>query len=323
MSNSDKMDSEALASAKRYMGAFAWPTVVFGLLVVSSYATVLILSFAGQLALWLALPLVTVLTYLAYTVLHEAAHGTISGSHQSLRWLNEALGYLAAWIMMIPLTAHRHEHLAHHRHTNDGDADPDFHVGAMRNSLAAAAVAAAKLSVGQYTYYLKHRWAKAPRKQNLYLCAEVAVIMLPRLGLLAGGYWLESIVLFGAAWLLGVSVTLYLFAYLVHRPHTDVGRYVDTSTVIAPAPLHGLVSWLWVFQNYHSIHHLFPRVPFYQYARLFDEIEPIMREKGAPVYRLTLAGLSAESPACGRTRPAGETADPAAIPAGIAPSAPR
>ena len=47
----------------------------------------------------------------------------------------------------------------------------------------------------------------------------------------------------------------------------------------------------WGFQNYHAIHHLFPRVPFYHYAKIYDEIEAVMAEKGAPVYRLTLRGL--------------------------------
>jgi beta-carotene hydroxylase len=83
---------------------------------------------------------------------------------------------------------------------------------------------------------------------------------------------------------------LYLFAYIVHRPHAQAGRYVDTSTILLPAPQ---LSWLWMFQNYHSIHHLFPRVPFYKYERLYTEIEDIMAAKGAPVYRMTARGLKA------------------------------
>ena len=97
------------------------------------------------------------------------------------------------------------------------------------------------------------------------------------------------------AWLVGFSITLYLFAYLVHRPHENVGRYVDTSTVLAPGRLQPLLNWLWVFQNYHSIHHLFPRVPFYQYQKLFCDIEDVMIAKGAPIYRLGASGLTSTS----------------------------
>ncbi len=128
-------------------------------------------------------------------------------------------------------------------------------------------------------------------------------IVLPRLALLAAGYWVEALLLLGVAWLFGLTLLLYLFAYIVHRPHQDVGRYVDTSTILVPGPWQRLVTWLWVFQNYHSIHHLFPRVPFYQYAKLFAEIEPIMVAKGSPIYRLTWGGLmpgdQASSPAMG------------------------
>ena len=91
--------------------------------------------------------LMSVLTYAAYTVLHDAAHGSISGSHKELRWLNEMLGYMAAWVLMIPLTAHRHEHLAHHRHTNE-EGDPDLVVADMNKSPLHAAKAALGVVAG-------------------------------------------------------------------------------------------------------------------------------------------------------------------------------
>ena len=65
---------------------------------------------------------------------------------------------------------------------------------------------------------------------------------------------------------------------------------------LAPARLQPLLNWVWVFQNYHSIHHLFPRVPFYQYQRLFRDIEEVMVAKGAPIYRLGTKGLSSTAP---------------------------
>ena len=286
MSNPDTLDQQALASAKHYMGAVAWPTVLFALVVFLAYAVTMALAFSGALSLWLAVPLVSVQTYLSYTVLHEAAHGSISGSQQSLRWLNDALGYVAGWILMIPLTAHRQEHLAHHRNTNDEHEDPDYHVGQMRNSPMAAVLAAAQILGSQFSYYLQHRWKKAPARQNLIFCIEVGVALLPRLAIFAAGFWVEGSLLFGVAWLLGLSITLYLFAYLVHRPHDDVGRYVDTSTFLAPGLLQPVLNWLWVFQNYHCIHHLFPRVPFYQYQKLFVDIEDVMVARGARIYRL-------------------------------------
>jgi beta-carotene hydroxylase len=205
--------------------------------------------------------------------------------------LNKALGYMAAWILMIPLTAHRHEHMAHHRHTNNAKLDPDFPVGRMQDSVPAAARAAVQITVGQFSHYFEHRWNKAPARQNFVMCLEVAAALAPRLAVFASGYWLEGVLLFGLAWLIGVIILLYLFAYIVHRPHEREGRYIDTSTILAPGPLGSLLTRLWLFQNYHSIHHLFPRVPFYHYEKLYHDIEENMRAKGAPVYRVTTRGL--------------------------------
>ena len=93
MNKPDKLDQQALQAAKQYMGKVAWPTVLLGVAVSTSYVAIPLLVAAGVLSLLVAVPLMALLTYAAYTVLHDAAHGSISGSHQSVRWLNEALGY--------------------------------------------------------------------------------------------------------------------------------------------------------------------------------------------------------------------------------------
>jgi len=296
VNKTDLLDRQAVASARQYMGMVAWPTIILGMVLGASYIATVVLALTGLLALWSAVPLVAVLTYASYTILHESVHGSITGNDQSLRWLNKALGYMAAWIVMIPLTAHRHEHTAHHRYTNDEIRDPDFHVGQMRNSLLAMARAVMRAIVSQFRYYSENRWTKAPFKEKVHLCLEVAAAIMPRLAVMVAGHWVEGVALFVLGWLIGAIILLYLFAYVVHRPHEQVGRYVDTSTILLPRPLHAFITWLWLFQNYHSIHHLFPRVPFYKYAQLYGELEEIMLAKGAPIYRITTHGLKASSP---------------------------
>jgi beta-carotene hydroxylase len=297
MQQQENLDQAAVVAAKAYMGEFARPTVIYATTVIGAYAATLVLAATNILPLPAAFLLVGVLTYLAYTILHESAHGTISGSDQSRRWINEWLGYAAAWVLMIPLTAHRHEHLAHHRNTNDPDEDPDFLVSGMTRSPRNLLRLAPRLMWKQYQYYFTHRWGRGPRSQDLILCAEVAAITLPRVAFFAAGFWAEGLVLLIGAWLLGVSLTLFLFAYLVHTPHQAVGRYVDTSTILVDGLLGRVVTGLWVYQNYHSIHHLFPRVPFYRYPALFADIEPIMVARGAPVYRLGFRGMQPVTPA--------------------------
>jgi beta-carotene hydroxylase len=279
-------DQQALAAAQARMGEFAWPTVVLGVLVMAAYLATPVWVVQGWLPLWAGMLIMLLLTYMAYTVLHEAVHGSISGRHQQLRWVNEWLGYGAAWIMMIPLTAHRHEHLAHHRHTNEPKADPDYAVADLVRTPWQPIIAVARLMVNQYRYYFSQRWGKGPRAQDRRFCLELAAGIGLRLAFMAQGYWLEGILLFLVAGLGGVMLTMYLFAYLVHHPHKELGRYVDTSTFDAPGKLGTVVTALWLYQNYHSIHHLFPRVPFYRYRELFYEIEPVMESHGAPIMRL-------------------------------------
>ncbi len=78
MSKTDALDQQAIASARQYMGAVAWPTIVLGLVLGASYFATVIMALTGDLSLWLAVPMVAVLTYLNYTILHESVHGSIS-----------------------------------------------------------------------------------------------------------------------------------------------------------------------------------------------------------------------------------------------------
>ncbi len=298
MNKTDRLDGQAIASARKYMGTVAWPTVILGLLFAAAYVASVALALAGILPLWIAVPVVALLTYQSYTILHDSVHGAIGGNDKSLRWLNKAMGYVAAWITMIPLTAHRYEHMAHHRHANDPKRDPDFHMGRLGDSLLAPLRAVLQAWVSQFVSYAKHRWADAPLGQKAILCVEVAVAIVPRLAVMAAGYWLEGLALFVLAWMLGAFILIYLFAYVVHRPHDQVGRYVDTSTILPPRSslLRSGLNWFWMFQNYHSIHHLFPRVPFYKYAELYDEIEDVMKAKQAPIYSVSARGLKQVPP---------------------------
>lgn len=291
MNQYDELDKQARGVAKQYTGEFAWPTVVLGLVVSSAYVATPLLVSAGELGFTTGLLLMIALTYASYTVLHDAVHGSISGSKSSLRWANEAMGYIAAWIMMIPLTAHRHEHLAHHRNTNAPDADPDYVVADMARSPWHALRAGVRVVLAQYRHYFSQRWAVAPRDQNRHFCIEILAAVGLRALLIAQGDILGGAVLFVSAGIGGVMLLMFLFAYIVHTPYEQEGRYLDTSTILVPGLLATPITLLWGFQNYHSIHHLFPRVPFYRYRQLYQQLAPTMRALGAPVYELSFSGL--------------------------------
>lgn len=288
-------DRMALRAATARMGEFAWPTVIYGVAVVVAYWVVVALVLLGEINIWLGALLCALATYLSYTTLHESVHGSISGKHQGLRRLNDALGYMSGMISMIPLTVHRYEHLAHHRHTNLPGRDPDALLASSSGSPLRLMANSVRVYFANYAFYIRNRWGVAPWTEKLALVLEVLAAFGVRLVIVAAGFWWEAAALFVVGTLIGLSVLLYLFAYIVHRPHDAVGRYVDTSTIRVSGLVGKVLTWLWVFQNYHSIHHLFPKVPFYRYVEVFDEIEAIMARRQAPLYRLTWRGLVPES----------------------------
>ena len=282
-----KLDREAMRLAKPSVGGVAWPTIAFAIGIAAVYAGTIAAVCVGRLGMAAAFGICSLLVYAAYTVLHEAVHSNISGFGQPPRWYNETLGMIAGFIMAIPLTIHRAEHLAHHRKTNDPEDDPDM-VAAIsgRPNLGSLSIASLKSIAMQYTFYWSSAWATTTRKERVKASAEMFVIVAGRLGLAAAGFPLEALVLTVLANLVGNLIIVTFFAVAVHHPNTGHGRYLDTSTLLFRGWVNAPITWLWLWQNYHSIHHLFPRVPFYRYAKVFDRIQPIMVAQGAPIHQI-------------------------------------
>ena len=59
--------------------------------------------------------------HFAFTIWHEAAHGTVSNR----RWVNHVVGVLGMLPYMTPYFIQRHVHLDHHRHLNEPGQDPN------------------------------------------------------------------------------------------------------------------------------------------------------------------------------------------------------
>ena len=300
------LNRQALDCAREYRQSIAWPTVLLGLVSFTGYWALLFLVMFKQLSLLLAVPVMGLLIYAAYTVLHEAVHYSISGNIKSLRWLNDGMGYLAATILLTGLVAHRYEHLKHHRNANNGDNDPDQYSVHIVSSLGSMLKSCWSAIATQYTTYMADRWDHAPSRQNLIMVLEIAIAIglraLPFALLFTygdpstQGRWVEGLIALVASGFIGTFILVYLFAYIVHRPHQATERYLNTSIILVPGPLSRLVSLVWGYQNYHAIHHLFPWVPFYHYPQLFDRVRPAMEAMNAPIYRLSWRGLRAILP---------------------------
>ncbi len=277
------LDVQATEIAKAYMGELAIPTVWLGISstlifigCLSAYVLEAIPFFAALVPLSLA-------TYAIYTVFHDAVHRSIQGKHRHLSWLNEGLGYLAGQLLLVPLTIHRRSHIAHHAHTNDKETDPDFPYHSVVQSIGHLFYFAARSGFDQYAFYFRNCWNTASRQEKNKVAIETLIALSWRLAFIVYGPWAEVLSLLVLSAMLGSMITIYFFAYLVHRPYDAIGRWVDTGSHVFRGNWGAVVDWLWLFQNYHAIHHLYPRIAFYRYRQLFDDIETIMIAKGSPI----------------------------------------
>lgn len=276
------LNKHALGAAIKHMGKVAWPTVALTFFVTSSFVLCIWAFAQGFLPVWLATLIISVLTYMSYTTLHEAVHGNIHGAKTNLRWLNSACGYLVAPIIGVPYASHKHEHFAHHRYTNIEGQDPDFVISGMRTGLVGVALTTLKFFYTQNSFFAKYNWHSAKRIEKLIYCAELGVSLVWRVLaiLLIDQAGIAIVVLLG--YFIGGFFTAYWFAYRPHFPYDNTKRYQNTSSLIMPKWMRPF-EWFWLGQNLHSIHHLFPRVPFYRYHALHREIEPILRAHGTPI----------------------------------------
>lgn len=278
----DALNKKAVATAREYTTELAWPTMALVVLVWTSLMGDFYLFATGQLSLPTAVLIYAVVTYMSYTPLHEAVHGNIHGAHHRLRWLNDLCGYLVAPLMMVPFSTHKVEHFTHHRFTNQPDKDPDYVVNGMGGGFLAFLACGFRFLWVQNTFLFRDYWPTAPRRVKATYIAEVLFAIGWRAALIALIEREHTWVLLVFGYLAGGYFVAYWFAYRPHVPYKESMRYRNTNSLIMPGWIKPL-EWFWLGQNLHSVHHLFPRVPFYRYHALHRRIEPIMRAHGTPM----------------------------------------
>ena len=299
MTNREEIQAMKIA-ANRYCDAIAWPTLVLALGATAGFLLIPLAAALGLISLWIATPAMAFVYYASYTPLHEAVHGAVCGGGRKYRWLNDAVGYVSGVVVGLPYTAHRHEHFLHHAHTNIPGKDPDLVCAGMSRGLWAGLVGSSQMMLNQYTIFFRDRWTKDHTDQKVRFVLEIVTSLGIRLlmagalvstvtssgqGTLIEGLWLAFLMLF-VAYEIGLLILVYLFAYIVHTPHSEQGKYVDTSVFVLPAWVRTLGTWCWGFQNYHGVHHAFPRVPWFRYKALYEEQKQQLHNQSLPVHEL-------------------------------------
>ncbi len=209
-----------------------------------------------RLPLFVHVLLSVVAIHLAFTIWHEAAHGTVSNR----KGLNYAVGILGMLPYMTPFFMQRHVHLEHHKHLNVPDLDPNhIYAGGPYWQLPIRYLRAVT-----YTREMLQHDPRTPamrRSDNVFLGVVLGIYALA----IATGHGLDVLLL----WFVPAVIAKVIMDWYVNfLPHykLPVDRFLGTRLID--------VRWLTpllLCHNYHAIHHLWPTIPWHRYIARYRE----------------------------------------------------
>jgi ring-1,2-phenylacetyl-CoA epoxidase subunit PaaE len=224
---------------------------------------------AGALPWWVTIPLNALCSYLLFTVAHDAGHSSASNEARTNRWMGRLAVPFFAPHASFPTW--RFIHMQHHRFTNHDDGtDPDHY--AIHGPRWQLPLRWATIDLYYMVFYLPHL-RRRPRseqvEQGLTLAAFAALIVAS----VATGHLVDLLVVLLIPCRLSVVFLGWAFDYL---PHNGLHHTPKQDRLKATRNRVGGEGWLtptMLFQNYHLVHHLHPRVPFHRYVAVWRRNE--------------------------------------------------
>lgn len=275
--------------ARELSPAVAWPTLALALLLPAILATLIYLGLTHTVAPWiLTLPLGLVI-YAHYTLVHESIHGNVVASPKSLYWVNTLVGWIGALGMGSGWPALQRTHVLHHSHTNT-ERDPDIIV---KGTLPQLLMKNLRNIPTMFVPLFALRFIAPARYKRVGMIlspaeiGQVSAVTVLHLGILvaaiATGHFVDWIFLwFIPSRIAGLILNIF-FQWLPHYPFDRTERYLNTRISLWIGG-----TFLTLQQNLHLMHHLWPSVPFYNYARLFRALRPALVAEGSRIEGLVV-----------------------------------
>jgi fatty acid desaturase len=222
------------------------------------------LSIMGEMNVYKAALIASVLGYFSFSSIHDGLHRAVS----SKGWVNELVSMATVNLLFPyqPIAVLRWGHMQHHVHTGDPERDPDYPTA---HSFAGMLWRGFFWADVYYTWnYFKHsseRPAREVRNVKLHLLIGgtvfvVAAVLLPK----------EAVIFWFIASRLTEFFIALVFMYLPHLPHTVVQKDAPYQATLIREGCDWLLTPLMAYQNWHLVHHLYPSVPFYRYKKLWN-----------------------------------------------------
>ncbi len=264
--------------------AVAWPTLALAVLLPTALLTIIVAGLRGTLALWACTPLLAMISYAHYTLVHEAIHGNVVAKPKSAAWVNTVVGWIGAIGMGAGWPALQRTHVLHHSHTNT-ERDPDIVVKGTFVQLLKKWLVGIPLSLlpaVAVKFINPERYKRLGMILSPSEIAQVSAVTFFTLALLiaaiATGHVVDWLMLWFLPTRLGILALNIFFQWLPHHPFDRTERYLNTRVSLWAGG-----TFLLLQQNLHLMHHLWPSVPFYNYARLFRRLRPVLVAEGSRI----------------------------------------
>lgn len=269
--------------ASRYTGGFSWFMLLWPLLNTSLWLLLWPLVLLGIMPLWLGFLVACVNMTLSYLPSHEAQHDIYFARSSRWHWVNELIGYFSLIPLALPLSVLRITHLEHHRHANDPDLDPDFHMNASGVGEAIVrSITKFQASNDRYGPALV-RLGTPEAQQALLLALVFKVLFFSILAVIAWTGWpLEAALLWWLPRHFGMAYLSFFLSWAPHYPNPQLGRYRDTRAF--KSKLGNIAS---LGMQYHLIHHLYPTIPLNRHPAVFREMRENLLAQGCELGGLT------------------------------------
>ncbi|MGQ0483498.1 MAG: fatty acid desaturase [Pseudonocardia sp.] len=228
---------------------------------------------------WITLPVFVAVSFVMFTVLHDAVHYSISRR----RWVNALLGRLAI-PFVVPYAAaplFGFVHIEHHRNTNEHrDLDPD--TWASHGPVWQLPLRWLTIDVWYAIFYVRNLRRRTGRE----LVEVVGVIALFVAGIVlaanAGVLWTVALVYLIPA-RIALGLLAWWFDWLPHHGLTVTQRENRYRATRVRVGLEWLLTPGLLYQNYHLVHHLHPSIPFYRYIAAWRRNEDAYLERDAAI----------------------------------------
>lgn len=256
----------------------ALPTIGIFLASLTGFVTATLGYVNGWSPWWVTVPVNAAVTFVMFTVVHDASHYSIS----SARWVNALMGRLA-WTFVGPVVAFPsfgYIHIQHHRHSNDDDQDPDTFA-----SHGKWWQLPLRWSLVEY-FYIRYYLPRVRSRPVGEVAETLLMLALSIAGVVAaiatGNFWTLAVV-FLIPQRIGLTVLAWWFDWLPHHGLADTQRTNRYRATRNRVGAEWLFTPLLLSQNYHLVHHLHPSVPFYRYIRTWKRNEEVYLERNPAI----------------------------------------